>query len=101
MVVSSLFERMRKVGAQRPTKIPKRSPWAGSGLFARNQIAIEPTIENIAAMKQKLLRDWRVLVGRLVKMLFTCHGDFWLFLASLESRGVLTLRAPSRFVLGM
>jgi hypothetical protein len=99
MVVSSLFERMRKVGAQRPTKIPKRSPWAGSGLFARNQIAIEPTIENIAAMKQKLLRDWRVLVGSFVKMLFTDRGGSWLFLESLESRGVITLREPFRFVL--
>ena len=74
-----MFERIRKVGAQRPTKMPNRSPWAGSGLLARNQIAIEPTIENIAAMKQKLLRNWRVLVGSFVKMLFTDRGGTWLF----------------------
>ena len=96
-----MFERIRKVGAQRPTKMPNRSPWAGSGLLARNQIAIEPTIENIAAMKQKLLRDWRVLVGSFVKILFTCRGGSWLFMGSLESRRVLTLRVPSRFVLGL
>ena len=71
-----MFERIRKVGAQRPTKMPNRSPWAGSGLLARNQIAIDPTIENIAAMKQKLLRNWRVLVESFVKMVITSLGGF-------------------------
>jgi hypothetical protein len=30
-------------------------------------------------MKQKLLRNWRVLVGSFVKMLFTDRGGTWLF----------------------
>ena len=56
------LERMKKVGAQRPTKIPKRSACAwdsGSVPPVRNQIAIEPMIDAKPRMKQRLLRGLR------------------------------------------
>ncbi len=55
----SLPESAKKVGAQRPTKIPKRSAWAfdsASSPPVRNQIAIDPMIEANPRMKQRLDR---------------------------------------------
>lgn len=54
------LERMKKVGAQRPTKIPKRSACAfdsGSVPPVRNQTAIDAMIEAKPRMKQVLLRS--------------------------------------------
>lgn len=58
------FERMKKVGAQSPTKIPNRSAWAlvsGSVPPVRNQIAMEPKIETKPRLKQTLPRRARFL----------------------------------------
>jgi len=48
-------ESAKNVGAQRPTKIPKRSPWARSGSLDRNQIAMDAMTEKNPATKQMLL----------------------------------------------
>jgi len=52
------FESAKKVGAHRPTNIPKRSPWAGSGDFDVYQMMIEAMIDAKPAMKQKALTDF-------------------------------------------
>lgn len=55
----SLPESAKKVGAQSPTKIPKRSAWAfvsASSPPVRNQIAIDPMIEANPRTKQRLDR---------------------------------------------
>jgi len=49
-------ESAKNVGAQRPTKIPKRSPWARSGSLDRNQIAMDAITEKNPETKQMLLR---------------------------------------------
>ena len=55
----SLPESAKKVGAQSPTKIPKRSAWAFDSANSppvRNQIAIDPMIEANPRMKQRFDR---------------------------------------------
>ena len=55
---SKRFDRIRKVGAQRPTKIPNLSPcaWVSAALPpVRNQIAIDPIIETKPRIKHRLL----------------------------------------------
>lgn len=57
---SKRLERMRRVGAQRPTKMPKRSAWAVvSGVLRsrKNQMPMEPRIETTPVMKQKVERE--------------------------------------------
>ena len=55
----SLPESAKKVGAQSPTKIPKRSAWAfdsASSPPVKNQIAIDPMIEANPRIKQRFDR---------------------------------------------
>lgn len=52
---------MRKVGAQSPTKIPKRSAWAWVSEVVppvKNQMAIEPMIDTNPRTKQMLLSSF-------------------------------------------
>ena len=53
---SNRFDSAKNVGAQRPTKIPNRSPCAGSFPLAKNQIAIEAAIEAKPAKKHTVLK---------------------------------------------
>ena len=63
------MERMRRVGAQRPTKMPKRSAWAvASGVVRsrKNQMPMERRMEKTPAMKQKEERErkmWGFMAG--------------------------------------
>jgi hypothetical protein len=49
------WDKMKNVGAHRPTKIPNRSAWAASPFLKKNQIAMDATIERNPATKQPLL----------------------------------------------
>jgi hypothetical protein len=54
--LSKRLESAKNVGAQSPTKIPNRSPWAGSSPLNKNQMAIEAAIETKPAQKQPALK---------------------------------------------
>lgn len=77
---------MKNVGAQRPTKIPKRSAWAwdsGAVPPVRNQMAMEPMIDAKPRTKQRLLSmvycaGFMVLICVILDhLLITDNETFW------------------------